>query len=229
MALALATMFVSTSFANTVIFHVTKNDIDDYGEESIQIQTKEGALVIYAVNLTDEQGQTLAQAKPGVCLVINSPDEIIKDEDYYVIDQIANVVTGPCNESFNDIGTGCLLNNNRTLTLDNIYSNPVYSYGKPGNPEITLSAGIGNTAVFKGQDMFSGGGASYLRFTNGKYSYVAYSGMGKGWNFEGLMVYNGSDLIAHHACQNNNNLFAGIDFDQIQVDTDTADFVFAPE
>src|SRR5690625_2608323 len=61
-----------------------------------------------------------------------------------------------------------------------LYTNPVYTYGQAGKPEISLSVDVGHTPVFKGEDMFMGGGASYLRFTNGDYSYVAYSGIGKG-------------------------------------------------
>lgn len=192
------------------------------------MQTQEGDLIIYAVNLTDGQGQTLVQAEAGTCLAISSPTEITKNDGYYVIDQIDNVVSGPCNESVTDVGTGCLLYNDRILVLDNLYTNPVYTYGQAGKPEISLSVDVGHTPVFKGEDMFMGGGASYLRFTNGDYSYVAYSGIGKGWGYEGLLVYNGSELIAHQECKDNNNLFADIDFNKIPAETDTASFIYPP-
>ncbi|MFV0284585.1 MAG: hypothetical protein ACK5JE_12480 [Castellaniella sp.] len=44
------------------------------------------------------------------------------------------------------------------------------------------------------------GGRSTL-FTTGPYSYVAYNGIGEGWDFIGLVVYKQAKAIMHKSCR----------------------------
>lgn len=124
--------------------------------------------------------------------------------------------------------TGCTLENNKVLTLTNLDSSPTYSYGTAQKKELTLSAQSGNE-VYKGSPIFSGGGASYLRFVNGAYSYVAYSGMGRGWEFTGLIVYKGKDVIMNRLCKDHNDSF-NFDVNRINAPEDPLidDFGYAP-
>lgn len=95
----------------------------------------------------------------------------------------------------------CVLENEKVLTLSNLSTAPVYSYGTAGNFEMVLPQGSAEGTVYKGEESFSGGGASYIAFTNGNYTYVAYSGIGRGWSFDGLRLYNGSELILEQPCK----------------------------
>ncbi len=47
---------------------------------------------------------------------------------------------------------------------------------------------------------YSGGGASYLKFHKGKYSYTVFTGIGKGWEKEGVVVKKSGKQIAYVAC-----------------------------
>lgn len=116
---------------------------------------------------------------------------------------------------------GCTLENNKVLTLTNLESSPTYHYGTAQKKEITLSAQSTNIKVYKGSSMFSGGGSSHVRFVNGAYSYVAYNGMGRGWEFVGLIVYKGTKVLMHKSCKNYNDALA-IDINAINAPEDPA-------
>jgi len=47
---------------------------------------------------------------------------------------------------------------------------------------------------------YSGGGASYLKFSKGKYIYTVFTGIGKGWEKEGVVVKKSGKQIAHTPC-----------------------------
>jgi len=47
---------------------------------------------------------------------------------------------------------------------------------------------------------YSGGGASYLTFNKGKYSYTVFTGIGKGWEKEGVIVKKTGKQIAYVPC-----------------------------
>lgn len=68
-----------------------------------------------------------------------------------------------------------------------------------------------------------------LTFAHVAYSYVAYSGIGRGWNFEGLLVYKGRTLVMHKACKEAGKLLAGVSASDINAPEDAAgDFVGPP-
>lgn len=125
--------------------------------------------------------------------------------------------------------TSCVLTNGKTLAITNIDAHPTYTYGKAGKVEMTLPGTTTEDKVYKAEAMFSGGGAIYVRFTKGAYSYVAYSGIGKGWNFEGLLVYKGQKLAMHKQCKDGGKLLAGVSASNINAPEDTSgDFVGPP-
>lgn len=113
---------------------------------------------------------------------------------------------------------GCTLENGKTVSLSHLDTAPAYRYGTAEKEEITLAAGQRGVTVYKGSVMFSGGGAGYVRFATGPYSYVAYSGIGKGWEFTGLVVYKGTKVVMYKSC--------GTDADALMMDMDA---VHAPE
>lgn len=94
-----------------------------------------------------------------------------------------------------------MLENNKVVTVSHLVSNPVYSYGTAGKVELSLPSGSANSRVYKGSEMFSGGGSNYLAFTNGAYTYAVYNGSGRGWEFEGLRVYKGAEIIMERQCK----------------------------
>lgn len=47
---------------------------------------------------------------------------------------------------------------------------------------------------------YSGGGAAYLKFSKGQYSYTVFTGIGKGWEKEGVVVKKSGKQIATVAC-----------------------------
>lgn len=115
--------------------------------------------------------------------------------------------------------TSCQLENGRTLALSELDTTPRYQYGSKGSTELALTASSRNP-VYKGSVMFSGGGASYVRFVNGPYSYVAYNGIGRGWEFTGLAVYKGDQLIMHKACRPSKSTSLSLDHAKIAAPDD---------
>lgn len=95
----------------------------------------------------------------------------------------------------------CVLENEKVMTVSGLSSDPVYSYGTAGEFEIVLPRDSVNGGVYKGREAFSGGGASYIAFTNGDYTYAIYSGIGRGWYFDGLRLYKGSEIIFEQPCK----------------------------
>ncbi len=64
----------------------------------------------------------------------------------------------------------------------------------PKRPEHPKEHFISGTAPY------SGGGASYLKFSKGKHSYTVFTGIGKGWEKEGVVVKKSGKQIAYVAC-----------------------------
>lgn len=47
---------------------------------------------------------------------------------------------------------------------------------------------------------FSGGGATYIKFSRGDYIYTVFTGLGKGWEKEGVVVNKSGKQIAYVSC-----------------------------
>ena len=95
----------------------------------------------------------------------------------------------------------CVLENNKVLTVSNLSTSPVYSYGTAGNFELVLPRDASNGMVFKGQENFNAGDATFIAFTNNSYTYAIYRGEGRGWQFDGLRIYKGSEIIFEQPCK----------------------------
>ena len=65
-----------------------------------------------------------------------------------------------------------------------------YRYGTKENPELSIPDPQAPPSSFStgGTLIYSGGGGAYMRFNKGTYSYVVYSGMGKGWDKQGVVI-----------------------------------------
>ena len=84
-----------------------------------------------------------------------------------------------------------------------------YRFGAPGDIELAFP-GPGQSGLTYAREMYSGGGATQIRFSNGGYDYAVYSrtvrtGFGRdGRNnprfSDGVMVQRGGRLIANRAC-----------------------------
>ncbi|WP_253283013.1 hypothetical protein [Cedecea davisae] len=101
---------------------------------------------------------------------------------------------------------------------------PTYYYGPLEKVELTLPKIAGDkTQVRVGNMAFAGGGATYYRFINGNYSYVVYSGIGRGWEFTGLKVYQGKKLIMKKACNHGGFINNGYTGENLVNEADTGD------
>lgn len=78
-----------------------------------------------------------------------------------------------------------------------------YRYGRPGKIEMTYPQDkVHPSAVFKwGVLGFAGGGTDYYRFSNEGYDYVVYSGMGRGWTQEGIVVEKSGKRLQSLVCK----------------------------
>lgn len=89
-----------------------------------------------------------------------------------------------------------------------------YRFGPRGAPELRYpepAATAGKVAT-GGTLMFSGGGGAWLRFGRGDTAYVVYTGIGKGWEQEGVAVEKKGKLVASLTCKNAANSEIGPDF-----------------
>jgi hypothetical protein len=82
-----------------------------------------------------------------------------------------------------------------------------YRFGKPNAPELVFpdstKSPLPRSGIQARTLMFSGGGGSYLRFINGKYNYIVYTAIGKGWGTkDGVWVEKDGKPIADLRCRN---------------------------
>ncbi|MNB71004.1 hypothetical protein D3C75_175630 [compost metagenome] len=118
----------------------------------------------------------------------------------------------------------CDLSNGKVVVVRLNNDVPTYYYGSIDKVEMTLPKSEGDkTQVRAGQVAFSGGGASYYRFINGVYSYVVYSGIGKGWEFTGLKVYKNAKLLMKKECTNGGFLTQTYRGENLVQESDTGD------
>lgn len=102
-----------------------------------------------------------------------------------------------------------------------------YRFGIVGSPELIYpSTSLASRSVVRsGMLMFSGGGAAYLRFTNGIYAYVTYTGIGKGWKKDGLAVEKNGKLLANLICKQSATSEIGpVFFEKSGISEDTSGF-----
>jgi hypothetical protein len=91
-----------------------------------------------------------------------------------------------------------------------------YRFGRPAKIEVAVptTATSATSATSAAADaaawrsdvrshtvMYAGGGGAYLRFNQGRFSYVTYAAMGRGWvDKQGVMVLKSGKIAAVHKC-----------------------------
>ncbi|ASQ46053.1 lysozyme inhibitor LprI family protein [Legionella clemsonensis] len=77
-----------------------------------------------------------------------------------------------------------------------------YRFGKKNNIELYYpEREIPPGKAFTGRSqMFSGGGGIYLRFSKNNYDYIIYSGIGKGWEINGLILLKNLTFLSYFPC-----------------------------
>ena len=78
---------------------------------------------------------------------------------------------------------------------------PTYQYFSQGKAQLKLPRSSPANNVKYANFSYSGGGAEYYRFINGDYSYVVYSGIGRGWQRDEVMVFKGLKKISTLKCK----------------------------
>jgi hypothetical protein len=91
-----------------------------------------------------------------------------------------------------------------------------YRFGAKSALELILPASRDSNqkkTILANTLMFAGGGGGYLRFMNGRYQYVVYTAIGRGWGTkEGVLVKKGAKQIANLKCQDIPTSQLGNDF-----------------
>lgn len=79
-----------------------------------------------------------------------------------------------------------------------------YRYGKKDKVDFVFPESRAHPrAYFRwGVNGYAGGGTDYFRFSNKGYDYVVYSGMGKGWEREGIVVEKNGKRLSSQVCKN---------------------------
>lgn len=54
---------------------------------------------------------------------------------------------------------------------------------------------------YSGNLTFSGGGGAYLKFINGTYNYTIYTGTGRGWDKQGVVINDRQHEISRYTCE----------------------------
>jgi hypothetical protein len=76
-----------------------------------------------------------------------------------------------------------------------------YLFGKPGFAELSLTnRGGPPDRMTYGALSYSGGGGDFVRVLSGRYSYVVYSAIGRGWEQEGVVVEKDGKRISARRC-----------------------------
>lgn len=89
-----------------------------------------------------------------------------------------------------------------------------YRYGTKTMVELTFPEQKTHPKDFtKGGNLtFSGGGGSYMSLNNGEYSYIVYSGIGKNWEKDGLVVKKSGETLSNIPCKSSVVSNIGLDF-----------------
>lgn len=92
-----------------------------------------------------------------------------------------------------------------------------YRFGKQNAPELMFPSSTKSSShrsdIQARTLMFSGGGGGYLRFINGRYNYIVYTAIGKGWGTkDGVSVEKDGKLIANLKCRDVPVSILGEDF-----------------
>jgi len=104
-----------------------------------------------------------------------------------------------------------------------------YRFGPADRPELVYPATREHPSKhFQfGTQIYSGGGAEFLKFRNGEYTYIVFDAMGKAWEKAGVVVSKSEKRIAYLPCEGAGQFeMAPQEFEQIKIlrDPNEADF-----
>jgi len=91
-----------------------------------------------------------------------------------------------------------------SFTLTSTAGYVQYRFGTPGQePELVypITPEHPKQHFQSGTLTYSGGGGAYVKFTQGEYTYVVFTGIGRGWAKEGVVVQQSGKQIAYLPCQ----------------------------
>ncbi|MGL5452520.1 MAG: hypothetical protein ACRDBT_08985 [Aeromonas sp.] len=102
-----------------------------------------------------------------------------------------------------------------------------YRFGTKKKIELAFPEQPGHPSTFAtgGTITYAGGGAAYMRFNNGAHSYVVYSGMGRGWDKQGVVVEKRGKMLVNILCKTPSvEKFDATFFENNGIPTDETDF-----
>ena len=164
------------------------------------------------VNIFYEQGIVMAAS-------CNGDMDCRRTETVWIINKMTKIPK-PRQNQYSDVPSHCFQNEKIVFSC-NTNSNKVisicssaqsnrnsgylqYRFGNVGSfPEYVFPMNHDRASKFfySGSLTYSGGGGAYLKFINGSYSYVVYTGIGRGWAKQGMVIQEGDDEIARYACK----------------------------
>ena len=105
-----------------------------------------------------------------------------------------------------------------------------YRFGPKNAPEFIFPAATepsSRAAIQARTLMFAGGGGGYIRFINGRYHYIVYTAIGKGWGTkDGVAVEKDGKLLTRFTCRDVPVSKLGEDFfTQAGLATDPVEFL----
>lgn len=164
------------------------------------------------VNIFYEQGNVMAAS-------CNGDMDCRRTETVWIINKMKKVPNPP-QDQYSDVPSHCF-QNERIIFSCNTNSNKVisvcssakinrnkgymqYRFGNIGSfPEYVFPMNHDNAAKFfyAGNLTYAGGGGAYLKFINAGYNYVVYTGVGRGWAKQGMVVNEGVNEISRYSCK----------------------------
>jgi hypothetical protein len=103
-----------------------------------------------------------------------------------------------------------------------------YRFGKTSHdPEFVYPATQEHPKHYfqSGTLTYAGGGGAYMKFSNGEYTYVVFTGIGRGWAKEGVVVEKSGKQLAYLSCQGAWTSEIGpVLFEQAAIPQDPSDF-----
>ncbi len=140
-------------------------------------------------------------------LIANNTKPLIVFFCFFMSTALANNNSLCQNEE--DVLFSCITKQNKTISLCSAKKLAAtegyiqYRFGKKNDIEFIYPTNkdiLANKAFQGRSQMFSGGGALYLRFKNKEYDYIIYSGIGKGWEICGLILLKNGKFLSYFAC-----------------------------
>ena len=75
--------------------------------------------------------------------------------------------------------------------------------------------------------MYSGGGSAFLKFKNGDFTYTVFTGIGRGWEKEGVVIEKSGKQIAYLPCKGGWQSEIGPDlFEKVKIPKDPNELEF---